>query len=83
MNKPWNIHLLVEEIKNQDQTLYVNSNFLNLFFKDVFLSFIDLTLAWDWLASKKVNMSAVLSSLCCDNNGKLMTRCVCVGLSPS
>ena len=45
--------------------------------------FIDLTLAWDLLASKKVNMSAVLSSLCCDNNGKLMTRCVCVGLSPS
>ena len=80
MNKPWNIHLLVEEIKNQDQ-----SNMLILIFWIYFskMFFIDLSLAWDWLASKKVNMSAVLSSLCCDNNGKLMTRCVCVGLSPS
>ena len=80
MNKPWNIHLLVEEIKNQDQTYMLILIFWIYFSKRFF---IDLTLAWDWLASKKVNMSAVLSSLCCDNNGKLMTRCVCVGLSPS
>ena len=80
MNKPWNIHLLVEEIKNQDQTSMLNPIFW-FFCSKMF--FIDLTVAWDLLASKKVNMSAVLSSLCCDNNGKLMTRCVCVGLSPS